>query len=160
MIDNTALRRAVVSGLTNYLNVPIIRSNQNVTPPKYPYLSYTVTTVLNANGGTWGEYPDGVDRIPATQTWSITAQSTSEAESVELAIKAQEWLSHIGRTYLNDNDVIVQSVTNITNRDNMISIDYEYRNGFDVVFYFLSEVGNPAEEIIENITLKGGIENV
>lgn len=154
MIDNENLRKIVVKGLKYYLNIPVIRGNQNAEPPKYPYLSYNVTTSESANNGTWGEYEDEIDRIPVTQTWSITVQSDKDIESVNLASKAREFLCHHGTCYLNDNNVIVQSVTNITNRDNLITIEYEYRNGFDVVFWMMNEAENPIDEIGIIETLK------
>lgn len=138
MIDYDGLRGAVVSGLSEFLGIPVIRSNQNHTEnnklPKYPYISYTITTLKSENKGTWGEYEDGKHRMPVTQTWSVTALSDNNTESVTLADKAHAWLSHIGSTYLSDNDVIVKSVGSITNRDNVLTVEYEYRNGFDVVF--------------------------
>lgn len=156
MIDNEKLRETVVKGLKEYLNIPVIRGNQNVVPPDYPYLSYNVTTLESANNGTWGEYGDNIDRIPVTQTWSITVQSDRDIESVTLASKAREYLCHTGTCYLNDNDVIVQSVTNITNRDSLINIEYEYKNGFDVVFWLMNEEKNPIEKIgtINKLNLK------
>jgi hypothetical protein len=48
--------------------------------------------------------------------------------------------------YLNDNGVIAQSLTSISNRDNMITIEYEYRHGFDVVFWLLNEVQSTTKE--------------
>ena len=38
----------------------------------------------------------------------------------------------------------------------MISIEYEYKNGFDAVFWLMSEAKNPIESIgkIERISLK------
>ena len=156
MIDNEGLRKTVVSGLSEYLGVPVIRSSQNALPPDYPYVSYTVTTLESANNGTWGEYEDGIDRIPVTQTWSITVQSDKDSESITLASKAREFLCHTGTCYLNDNDVIVQSVTNITNRDSLITIEYEYRNGFDVAFWMMNEEKNPIEKIgtIEKVNIR------
>lgn len=152
MVDTEHLRSVVIKGLKEYIGVPVIRSNQNAEPPDYPYASYTVTTLESANNGTYGAYEDGVDRLPVTQTWSITVQSDQFEESVTLASKAREWLQHTGTLYLNDNNVIVQSVTNITNRDNMISVEYEYKNGFDVVFWLMDEVEKTVEEI-ESISI-------
>ena len=155
------LRETVVKGLKDYLNVPVIRGNQNAEPPDYPYVSYNITTLESANNGTWGEYLDDIDRIPINQTWSITVQSDNYSESIALASKAREFLCHTGTCYLNDNDVIVKRVGEITNRDNLISIEYEYKNGFDVVFWIMMEVNNPIERIgeIENLQIKGGPEN-
>lgn len=154
MIDNEKLRKTVVKGLKDYLKIPVVRGNQNAAPPDYPYLSYNVTTLESANNGTWGEYEDGTDRIPVTQTWSITVQSDNDMESITLASKAREFLCHTGTCYLNDNDVIVQKVTNITNRDSLISVDYEYKNGFDVVFWLMNEVERQTEEI-DNVKIGG-----
>lgn len=156
MIDNEILRTIVVKGLRDYLNIPVIRGNQNAEPPDYPYLSYNITTLESANNGTWGEYEDNIDRIPVTQTWSITVQSDKDIESVTLASKAREFLCHTGTCYLRDNNVIVQRVTNITNRDNLITIEYEYKNGFDVVFWMINEEKNPIDKIgiIESLNLK------
>lgn len=147
MIDAEHLRSVVVKGLKEYVGIPVIRSNQNAEPPDYPYASYTITTPESANNGTYGVYSDGVDRLPVTQTWSITVQSDKYDESLTLASKAREWLQHTGALYLNDNDVIVQSVTNITNRDNVISVEYEYKHGFDCVFWLMNEVERQVEEI-------------
>jgi len=161
LIDNDNLRKTVAKGLKDYCNIPVIRENQNATPPNYPYLSYNVITLESANNGTWGEYDDGTDRIPVTQTWSITVQSDNDIESITLASKAREFLCHSGTCYLRDNNVIVQKVTNITNRDSLISIEYEYRNGFDVVFWTMNEEKNPVEKIgtINKITLNRRNEN-
>jgi hypothetical protein len=158
LLDIAAIRKTVVTGLKDYLGIPVIRSNQTGEPPKYPYLSYGIITLASANNGTWGEYEDGIDRKPVTQTWSITVQSNDVSEAMEYTLKAREWFEHVGRLYLNDNDIIVQTVGNIGNRDNMLTIEYEYRNGFDVVLWFLSEVKNPSAETgyIESVQLVEG----
>ena len=65
---------------------------------------------------------------------------------MELSIKAHDWLDRVGTVYLNDNGVIAQSLTSISNRDNMITIEYEYRHGFDVVFWLLNEVQSTTKE--------------
>lgn len=149
MIDNENLRLNVVKGLKKFLQIPVIRGNQNAEPPKYPYLSYNVTTVTGENNGTYGEYSDGVDRKPVTQTWSVTVQSDDESEALRLASKARDWLDHIGRAYLSDNHIIVQSVTSVTSRDSVLTIEYEYKKGFDVVFWLYDEIENPIEYVGE-----------
>lgn len=157
MIDTDKIRQCVVTGLKNYLAVPVIRSNQNETPPQYPYLAYTITTLESENNGTYGEYEDGIDRNAVKQTWSISAVSADNSESVRLASKAKEWLERVGTVYLNDHDVICQKCTNITNRDNVLAVEYEYKNGFDAVFWDYSEVENPIDETgaIVNVNIGG-----
>lgn len=155
MFDINAQRKAIVKGLSDYLGITFVRSNQTGDIPAYPYGSYTITTLSSANRGSWGVYEDGTERKPITQTWSITIQSDNASEVMELTLKAYEWLDRIGTTYLNDSNVIVQSLTNISNRDNMLTIEYEYRQGFDVVLYIMSEIDNTVitTETIEDVRL-------
>ena len=140
MINYEKDRLVIVKGLKKYLGVPVIRSNQNAEPPPYDYLSYTITTLMSENRGTYGEYEDGFVRKPVLTIWSITALSDDNNKSVALASKARNWFEYAGRTYLNDNKVIVQSAGGITNRDNVLTNEYEYRNGFDVVFWTYDEI--------------------
>lgn len=145
MIDYANIRRTIVKGLSDYLQCPVIRANQTAEMPPYPFVSYTITTLVGQNNGTYGEYEDGIYRKPVTQTWSISALSSDNEESVTLAVKAREWLDHIGTTFLSDNNVIVQSVGNITNRDNILTVEYEYKNGFDIVLSMFDEIGETLE---------------
>lgn len=158
LIDYENLRKTVVKGLKEYLKCPVIRSNQNAEPPKYPYASYTIITPMSENKGTYGEYDDNKARKPVIQTWSITVQSDDNDESLNLANKAREWLDYAGTVFLNDNGVIVQSVTNVSNRDNIISIEYEYKNGFDCFFQCMDELVGIAETIdtIESVSVNDG----
>ena len=139
MIDYDKVRGIIAKGLKNHLQVPVIRSNQNNNPPAYPFISYTITTLESQNKGTWQEYEDGTQRKAILQTWSISALSDDNSESVTLALKAREWLDRSGTVYLNDNDVIVQSVGGVTNRDNFLTVEYEYKNGFDCFFWLYDE---------------------
>ncbi len=142
MIDYERIRTVVCKGLSEYLHCPIIRANQDAAPPDYPYICYTITTLLGENKGTYGVYEDGTEGKPFSQTWSITALSDDNSLSVELAAKAREWLDRTGNTYLYDNAVTVQSVGEVTNRDNFLTSGYEYRNGFDCVFQVFDKIEN------------------
>ena len=145
MIDYENIRRIIVKGLRDYLGCPVIRSNQNADPPSYPYCSFTVITPMSENKGTWQEHGDGVDRKATTQTWSLTFLSNNDSEAIALANKANDWFDRVGTTYLDDCNVIVQSVGSISNRDNFLTIEYEYRKGFDVVFWLYDEIGADPE---------------
>ena len=140
MIDYDGIRKAVVKGLKEYLGCPVVRANQNENMPEYPFIAYTITTLMSANNGTYGEYEDGTLRKSVTQTWSISALSDDSTKSVTLAVKAREWLDRVGKLYLTENNVIVQSIGGITNRDNFLTVEYEYKNGFDVVFWLFDEI--------------------
>lgn len=155
MVDIERLRLIVARGLKDYLKCPVIKSNQNADPPNFPYVSYTITTVASENNGTYQEHEDGIARKGVNTVWSITALSDNNAESVKLAQKARDWLGLVGTTYLNDNGVIVQAVTSVTNRDNIFSSEYEYRNGFDCFFWGYDAVEMPNVESIETVEIDG-----
>ena len=151
MVDVTAIRSAIVKGLRDYVGCPVIRSNQTGESPPYPYISYTITTLKTQNNGTYGHYEDDVIAKPTTQIWSITVQSDDNNECVDICLKAHTWLDELGRVYLGDNNVIVQSVGNVTNRDNMLTIEYEYRNGFDITIWCMDKAIKDTSEYIETV---------
>lgn len=143
MIDYKHMRGTVSKGLKEHVGVPVIRGNQTAPAPAYPFASYNVTTIAGANNGTWQQHDDGVDRKQVRSIWSLSFLSDDWDESVQLAVKAREWFEHTGRTWLADHGITVQSVGEITNRDNILTVEYERKNGFDVVFYVFDEVENP-----------------
>lgn len=150
MIDYAKYQPAVANGLSQYIGIPVIRGNQNARAPKHPYMTYTVTTLAGKNEGTWQKHDDGVDRLLVKSIWSFTSLSDDYNESVSNAIKAREWITHIGRAALSAQGITVQSATDINNRDNVLTVEYERKNGFDVVFYVYDTVENPTG-IIETV---------
>lgn len=157
MIDNDNLRRVVVKGLKDYLQCPVVRSNQNGAMPDFPYVSYTVITLADESKATYGKFEDGILRKPHIQTWSITIHSDDYAQAVELANKAKSYLDCVGTLYLNDNGVIVQSVGNITDRTSLITVDYMYNFGFDCFFWLYDEIQAESTEQgqIDSATING-----
>lgn len=150
MIDYKHLINSVVKGLYEYLGCPVIPSNRTAEPPAYPYVSYTITTVASANKGTYEEYED-IARKQVTQIWSITALSNDDIESLTLANKAREWLDYVGKMYLKEKDIIVQSVGAVTPRDNVLTVGYEYKKGFDCYFTCYDIVNMPDNGTIETV---------
>ena len=146
MLNTEGLRETVASGLTDALQCTVIRGNQTVKMPAFPFIAYNITTLCKSNNGTYGEWEDGISRLPCVQTWSITAHSNDYAEAVRLASEAQTWLKYSGKIYLNDNGVIVQSVGNVTDRSNILTNDYMYSLGFDCDFWLYDEVENTVEK--------------
>lgn len=153
MIPYKELTTLVPTGLREHLGVPVIHGNQTAQAPAYPYGTYNVTTIASANNGTWQQHEDGIDRKLVKSIWSFSWLSDDMDESMELAIKARDWFEHTGRLWLTDRGIIVQSVTDIANRDNVLTVEYERKNGFDVVFYVYDEV----ESVVDT---HGYIENV
>lgn len=146
MVDCAKIRDVVCKGIKEYCGLPIIRSGQNAPAPDYPYISYTVTTLMSENNGTYSIKNDKVYK-EVTQTWSITIIADNYNTCIEKAMLVRNWLDFNGRMYLTDNDVVVQQITAITTRDNMLTVDYEFRCGFDVIFSCFDEIGDDREYI-------------
>lgn len=149
MINISYPRKIIVAGLKKYLDCTVIRGNQNAEIPAFPFVSYNITTLSSQNNGTYGIYADGISRKSTVQTWSITTHSNDYNEAAELASKAREWLDYTGTVYLNDNNVIVQSVGNVTDRSNLLTSDYVYSFGFDCFLWLYDEVTTPDDGVIE-----------
>ncbi len=141
MIDYASIRAAIAEGLKSYVGCEVVMANQAATMPEYPYISFTVTTAMDANYGTHERhvyYDESAEDYGAVyvkqvgQVWSFTAQSDDSDEAAALAYKAHDWFDLVGREDLSDIGVAVVRVQSITNRDSLLSIEYEYRCGFDV----------------------------
>jgi len=144
MLDLHSIRATLFSGLSNHLGIKMIRSDQTGPAPAYPYGTGKATTPAAANKGTWQQHEDGIDRLMVRSIWSLSFLSKDYDESVMLATKAMEWITHTGRVWLSDHGITVQSVTDITNRDNILTMGYESKHGFDVVLYVYLEAENPS----------------
>lgn len=158
MIDIESIRVAVVKGLRESLAVSVIRSNTPNKLPKLPFLSYTITSLLDNEKGTWSRYEsDLADRIPAAQTWSITLNAADFGECSKLAISAYDYFSKTATEYFKKYGIVILSVSEIVPRDTFLSVDYEYRLGFDVKLGLMNEVSFKNETATENIEVNGRV---
>ena len=153
MVNTGNIRSTVVKNLREYVGRPIVRANQTAPMPAMPYGRYTITTLATANNGTYGEYEDGKARKPVKQIWSLTFEAEVYEEALNLANKAHSWFEYVGKTVLNDNDVIVEKVGAIGDRSNLLTIDYQYAQGFDVTFWAYDEIEMPEAEVIESVVV-------
>lgn len=149
LIDQLKINETVITGLELELNCPVIFANQTAPAPLYPYCSFTITNLMNENGGTYGLHKDEIYRKEITQTWSFTIQSNDDDEAMHLALKAYDFFALKGKLVLSDGGVAVQSVSQISNRDNLITIEYEHRYGFDVKLSLCNAVSADFGEIKE-----------
>lgn len=155
MIKHGEIQTYITEALKAYLGCEVVLANQTAPIPSYPYVSFTVITSMTANNGTYGEFVEGNTLVKAKeiqQIWSFTVQSDDSTESAVIANKAYDFFDCVGTIQLNENGIVVQRIENITNRDNLLTIEYEYRNGFDVTFSFMNEIASEIEEI-DNIII-------
>lgn len=139
------VEKTIVRGLEGYLSTEkrpckLVLANSNTPIPEYPYVSYTPLQAVIQNNGTYGIREDGTRIKQYDSTFSFTVQSDDEDESVFLAVMAMRWFSVVGVVFLGDNGIAVKNVGSVTNRDNLISVEYEYRNGFDVTLTLLDVI--------------------
>lgn len=162
MIDLRSIEITIVENLKKYLSeefrpCEVIRQNQVAHIPPYPYVSYTVTTPIDALKGTYCKAEDGTLYRNIQQIWSFTVQSNDYDESLQLGLKMMDYFTAVGLLNLSDKNITVRRVTNLTSRDNLITIQYEYRHGLDVTFGLLYTI-TPDEQIntdvIESNTFK------
>lgn len=161
-----SIEGTVINGLQSWLkakgyNCPVIMANQTAPIPEYPYIAYTVTTPIQSNMKGYSVADDGTRYKELVQTWSFTVQSGDADESSNVVMLAYDWFALTGRIYLTDNGIVVQRVGNIGNRDNLLSIEYEYRRGFDVDFLLISKLSKEDCETagyIETADIKSELE--
>lgn len=163
MIDQNAIEAAIVNGLKDYVSTPeipceVVMANQVAPIPPYPYIAYTVTTMKSGGEGTYSVDINGTRYKSVAQTWSFTVQSDDDAQCKAIASKANDYFDFIARTELTDSNIVVVKVGNISNRDNLITVEYEHRNGFDVTFSVLQtitkETAEKAEGVIETVEFR------
>ena len=139
------IEKVIIQGLEDYLGepnrpCPVILANLNTPIPDYPYVAYTVTQRVVSNNGLYGIMSDGRRVKQYDCVISFTVQSDDIDEVAELAIRMVRWFNAVGIVYLSDNEIAVKNVGTVTNRDNLISVEYEYRQGLDVTFTLLDVI--------------------
>lgn len=153
MIEQKQINHSIIAGLKSICGCEVIRANQTNPLPRYPFISYNIVTI-KTKAGTYSEYEDGEKEKELLQTWSLTIHSDDDAEALKIAMLAHDWLEEIGNGYLNDYGIVVRNIGEISNRDNLITIEYEYRKGFDTTFAVINEITEKTNEIIEKANFK------
>lgn len=159
MIPQAQIQQAMLSRLEEYTGCVCVPSNTTKPMPAYPYISFTVINT-EAKKGTYAASVDAtgaeVYYIPLWQKWSFTAQSNDDAEVMEKAMLISDFFAEAKRLALEDHGIIVADIGAITPRDNLLTIDYEYRKGLDVTLRLNNVIKRDAETI-SNIKLSNEI---
>lgn len=163
MIQQATIQQAMLSLLEEYTGCLCVPSNTTKQMPAYPYISFTVINT-GARKGTYAEATDETGAkvlyMPVLQKWSFTAQSKDDAEALELAMRIADFFAEARRVALEDNGIIVADVGAITPRDNLLTIEYEYRKGLDITLRLNNVITDPTTETIEHVTLTSNVGEV
>lgn len=152
MFCDISIEEKIVTMLESYVKCPVILANQTSPEPKYPYISYTIITPVHAENGTYN-FKDGVYYQPMLQTWSFTVQSDKYKECQKISMMMYDFFARAGRAELYKSGISVSDKSNLTSRDNYITIQYEYRCGIDITFRMMQKL-DVTEGKIESSNLK------
>ena len=78
------------------------------------------------------------------QTWSFTVQSDDSRLCRKKSMLLYDFFARAGRDKIGKNGIAVAGNTDLTSRDNLLTIQFEYRNGMDVTFRMMHTI--PLEE--------------
>ncbi len=159
MTNHEVVRNALVKGLYDYMNLLVIQSSTIGDMPKYPFISYTVTSPYLRLGQD-EEYTEEVNStyqnrhvLHYERVFSFTIVSKDEDEAMDKCMQAIRYFRNDGVLELKDKGITIVEISNVQARDNFITIDYDRRYGFDVRIRLADEEVRETEEIIETINL-------
>lgn len=141
------------------MNLLVVQSSTIGDMPKYPFITYTVTSPY-LQVGYDEEYTEQVNStyqnrhvLHYERVFSFTIASKDEDEAMDLCMKAMRYFRNDGVLALKDNNIVIVEISNVQARDNFITIDYERRYGFDVRIRLADKEVRETEDIIETINL-------
>lgn len=152
-------RNALVKGLHDYMNMLVIQSSTIGDMPKYPFITYTVTSPYLRLGQD-EEYTEKENStyqnrhvLHYERVFSFTVAAREEDVAMDTCMKAMKYFRNDGVLELKDKGIVIVEITNATARDNFITIDYDRRYGFDVRIRLADEEIRETEDIIEKVNL-------
>ncbi|AIQ61856.1 hypothetical protein PSTEL_00645 [Paenibacillus stellifer] len=136
MLPFKQIRLTIARGLKAAAGVPAIPLNDNGDIPKGSFLTYSFSEFGDTDDARPIITQEGDKSIRSkavTFTVSVLSYADSVDDSVENAMKAQDWFKVAGAEQLRDTlDVVVVRVGSVENRDINIGEEWERRQGFEV----------------------------
>ena len=159
MMNHEVVRNALIKGLHEYMGLLVVQSSTIGDMPKYPFITYTVTSPY-LRLGCDEEYTEQIESTTQNRhvlhyerVFSFTIASKDEDEAMDLCMKAMRYFRNDGVLDLKDKGIVIVEVSNASARDTFITIDYERRYGFDVRIRLCDEEIRDTENIIETVIL-------
>lgn len=159
LMKHEIVRNALVKGLHDYMNMLVIQSSTIGDMPKYPFITYTVTSPYLRLGQD-EEYTEKENStyqnrhvLHYERVFSFTVVAKDEDVALNKCMQAMRYFRNDGVLELKDKNIVIVEINNATARDNFITIDYERRYGFDVRIRLADEEIRETEDIIEKVNL-------
>ena len=159
LMKHEIVRNALVKGLHDYMNMLVIQTSTIGDMPKYPFISYTVTSPYLRLGQD-EEYNEKVNSsyqnrhvLHYERVFSFTITAKDEDTAMDKCMQAMRYFRNDGVLELKDKGIAIVEISNVQARDNFITIDYDRRYGFDVRIRLADEEVRETTDIIEQINL-------
>lgn len=161
MMKNSDIRNYIIGGLNDYMGekCPVLLSTSVQKQIPYPYISYTITNP-RIEPVKWSMYEElGEDTIKRKyetiieQVYSFTVIGNEEDQVQDLMHKAVNYFRIYGVNDLSIHQIVIVDVSNVQNRDNFVSVEYEKRIGFDVRFRMVEVSEHETTNYIEIATI-------
>ncbi|MCY7484431.1 LIC_12616 family protein [Paenibacillus alvei] len=144
MVPFRNIRSAIVRGLKEYMNLPVIEMNGGGDVPAGEFMTYHFPDGFGEpSGQPIYEQENNTLRQIETVTFSVSflSYAADSATSIENAMRACDWFKGAGHDILKDAvNVVVVEVGSIENRDIVMEEVWERRHGFEVEFRTLDVV--------------------
>ena len=157
MTSHDIVRNAIVKGLHDYTQLLVVQSSTIGNMPKYPFITYSVTSPY-LQLGMDEEYTEEINSVIRNRhvfhyerVFSFTIVAKEEGEAMDYCMRAMRYFRNAGVQELKDKGIVVVEVTNVTARDTFITIDYERRYGFDVRIRLVNEEIRDTTNVIERL---------
>ncbi|PFR93518.1 phage neck terminator protein [Priestia megaterium] len=129
--------RKQVSKDTQFLIIPADTTKEI---PNLPYGTIKITSPYIRSGeGQGSEYIQDIDAKSYLvrderykQVLSLNIFAETEEESIEYAKTIHKWFLFFGRTFLQEQQIVVLKVGDVESRTTFLLESYEYKQGFDV----------------------------
>lgn len=161
-------REIIIPAIKKFVAAPIIEADQTEDRPDEPHVTYKVTLPYSKDvGGPDVQTIQYADRIELQQseqhkaTVSINTFAFDDPDkgifdlSVNLAQQIYDWFTFYGVELLDQYDIVIVELTDVTNRDAIIVEDYERRHGFDVIM----RMNRKMVKVVDYFDRAGGIRN-
>ena len=162
------VRNTIVAKLYNAVNKPIIPNTNTQNRPAYPFIDYSITSLIGDKSDGYHIYTDepqpedgeevltniiNTSHYNHNISFSFNAYSDDESESYQLIKQAWDWFKHQGVQTLSYEKIAVVDVLDIQNRTILAVDEYEKRYGFDVIIRYAESVER-TDLIIERHTIE------
>lgn len=157
MTSHDMIRNAIVKGLHDYTRLLVVQSSTIGNMPKYPFITYSVTSPY-LQLGMDEEYTEEINSVIRNRhvfhyerVFSFTIVAKEEGEAMDYCMRAIRYFRNAGVQELKDKGIVIVEVLNVTARDTFITIDYERRYGFDVRIRLVNEEIRDTTDVIERL---------